>query len=299
MIQRDRSGNIVKRCAALGLLTWVMVFFWVSLLPAREKDEVLLKMGFVYQASVRDTIIRYQPLLTYLEKHLPLKIEPVWYDTGYQLITDLKKGAVNLVLADGSMFIYARDKLGARYVGVMKVKGGFTRRSVIVVRKDSGLSSFRDLRGKRMALVGPFDELSTLWIRSLLSAQGDTLNSFFRSVVNTMSFEASILNTLLKEVDAAAVEERTLLRFRGVNPKIRETLKIIETSPPYINHVIVAGESLAPPLLRKIRSVLVTMDNSLEGNAVLASINCDGFFPASEASLVNDQALMMFFPKIE
>lgn len=263
---------------------------------AENEESMVLRMGFLYQASVQDTVARYQPLFNYLEKHLPLKIEPIWYDNGYQLIMDLKNGTADLALADGTMYLYVSGKSQADQVAVMKVKGKFTRRAVIVVRNDSGLETLKELRGKRMALVGPLDELSSLWMRSELEGAGENMDTFFHSVVNSMSFEASILNTLLKEADAAAVEERAFMRIRDANPKVRERLKIIKTSPSFSNPVLISGKTVDASILKKVRSVLVTMNNSLEGNAVLASISSDGFYPQGDGLFVNDRALMKFFP---
>ena len=296
-------NSLCYRRAAV--LTLVIVFLCLTVLPgipplqARENNKTLLRMGFIYQADIQDTVTRYQPLFNYLEKHLPLRITPVWYDNGYQLMVDLNQGFVDLVLADGTMYIYAREKLNANQIAVMKVKGKFSRRAVVVVRRDSGIKDLEDLRGKRMALVGPFDELSTLWVRSELEGMGETVDGFFHTAVNTLSFEASILNTVLKEVDAAAAEESVFIGLRNINPKIRETLEVIKRSPPYSNLVIIAGKAVDPTFIRKIRSVLVTMDNSLEGNAVLASIHCDGFYPKNDGLFVNDRALMRFFPQVE
>jgi phosphonate transport system substrate-binding protein len=285
------SGAVAFLCS--------IIYLNAAALSAEKRDVVPLRMGFIYQASIRDTVTRYQPFFDYLEKRLPIKIEPAWYDNGYQLIMDLKNGLVDLVMADGTLYLFARDRLKANQIAVKKVKGKYTRRAVIIVRNDSGLERFEQLRGRRVALVGPFDEMSTLWIRSRLKAMGETMDGFFHSVVNTMSCESSILNTVLKEVDASVIEKGAYIRERNINAKVRETLKVIDTSPPYSNQILISGRTMNKQIVNKIRSVLITMNNSLEGNAVLASIHSDGFDIQENSRLINDQKLMRFFPKVE
>lgn len=288
-----------KRLLVPGFLLNVLFIALIQPLPAQEQKNIPLRIGFVYQANIIDHVIQYQPLFDYLEKYLPVKIEPIWYSTGYQLLMDLNNGSVDVVFTDGATYLYAREKLQARQVAVVKVKGEYSRRAVVVVRKDSGLENYLQLRGKRMALVGPLDVISSLWMRGELEKISETLDSFFKSVIYTNSPVASILNVVIKEVEAAVVEEKVFLYAQNTNPKIRETLKTIKFSSAFSNQVVVAGKILDATFLKKLKAILVTMNNTLEGNGVLASIRGDGFFPQKDDLFVNDLQLMKFFPQSE
>ena len=166
-----------------------------------------LKFGFTPFLSESDMRVEFDPLMTYLSDCLGQKvILYVAKDYG-DLRTQMESGAVDI--GSFSPFAYVDAVRGGkiRIIAQSLMDGSATYRGVIVARRDSGLKSLAELRGKRFAFVDPKSASGFVYPRALLIEKGITPEKDFKETMFAGGHEKVIAAVLKGEADAGAVYE--------------------------------------------------------------------------------------------
>ncbi|HVR49988.1 MAG TPA: phosphate/phosphite/phosphonate ABC transporter substrate-binding protein [Pseudorhodoferax sp.] len=173
-------------------------------------------------------------------------------------------------------------------VAVTKKTGQSAYRSVIIARKDSGLATPADLKGRSFAFVDPTSASGHLFPKAgLLQAGYDPERSFGR-VIFSGSHDASILAVVHKKVDAAAVADRILAAAIAKGTVKQEDLQIVWSSNPIPESPMVWRKDLDPALKDKVAKALANVKDLPWGDQGVLN----GFQPTGDAAynVVRDTA---------
>ncbi|WP_025323231.1 phosphate/phosphite/phosphonate ABC transporter substrate-binding protein [Deferrisoma camini] len=112
------------------------------------------RIGYMICNSVEETRERFAPLTAYLSEATGARFEPVYLNT-YDVEEAFARGEFEFTHTNSLLYITLRERYGVRPIAVER-RGSFgaKTRGVIIARKDSGLRSLNDLRGKRL-VFGP------------------------------------------------------------------------------------------------------------------------------------------------
>jgi ABC-type phosphate/phosphonate transport system substrate-binding protein len=152
---------------------------------------------------------------------------------------------------------------------------------VIVVRAGSGLKTFADLKGKRIARV-PDTSAGDLFPRAMVSAGDGSWPGFFSGVVNVPSHQSAIGLVLSGAVDAAAVKDLVLKREQSSLAVARKELVVLSASGLFPENALVVSGSLGEKDRSALRSMLLAMDREKEGKAALRNLGADRMVPTSD-----------------
>ena len=245
-----------------------------SLFAAEGK---VLVFGRIFDDPVR-AIKDRQEFVDYLAK----KLAPLGFAGGKIMVVEkinllaqaLKEGKVDLfhdsvvptlVLSKsaGSVPILRQWKYGeADYAGL------------IVVKKDSGINSLADLKGKVIAFEEPHSTSATVLPRMLLEEKKLKLMQIKTpetvtpdAIGYTYGSDGNALNVLITgRADAATTIHREIDRLK---PEIRDSLKILGTTMKVPRQLLVVRKDIDPRLLKELKEVLLNMDKDPEGQGVL------------------------------
>jgi phosphonate transport system substrate-binding protein len=145
---------------------------------------------------------------------------------------------------------------------------------VIVVKKNSGINTLADLKGKVIAFEEPHSTSASILPRMLLEEQNlklVQLKSPGTGKPNMVSYiygaDGSSVNVLITgRVDAATTVEREIDRLK---PEIRESLKIIGRTASVPRQIIAVRKGLDPKVVKALKDLLIRMDTYPEGQGVL------------------------------
>jgi phosphonate transport system substrate-binding protein len=145
---------------------------------------------------------------------------------------------------------------------------------VIVVKKNSGINTPTDLKGKVIAFEEPHSTSASILPRMLLEEKKLKLvqikspgTSRADSVGYLYGTDGSSVNVLITDrVDAAATIHREIERLK---PEIRDSLKIIGTTETVPRQLLAVRQDLDPVIVNELKEILINMDKDPEGQGVL------------------------------
>jgi phosphonate transport system substrate-binding protein len=162
-------------------------------------------------------------------------------------------------------------------------KSSFTSR--IFVRKDSGIKSVEELRGRTIAFVDPTSSSGYIYPMVLLMQRGLVKNrdpkTFFKEVVFLGAHDATMRALLNGHVDAIASFD--LAREQYIkDPAERERIVFVAETPEIPEAGIAARPGLDPAVLAKIRAALLQIRAPEYADLLKRLYEIDGFAPAED-----------------
>jgi phosphate/phosphite/phosphonate ABC transporter binding protein len=160
--------------------------------------------------------------------------------------------------------------------------------SQFFTRRDSGISTLADLKGKRLALGSRNSPQAGMRPYYFLKQQGldpqrDLVACTFTEdrEPSALSDERAVVDLVSKGTyDAGAVSRRTLEVLSEQGQPIQETLRVLWSSPGYSHCCFTAQKELDAGLARKITDAFVAMQyQDPMGKEVLDAEGCKAFVP--------------------
>jgi len=245
-----------------------------SLLGAEER---LLVFGRVQDNPVR-AIKDRQGFVDYIAK----KLAPMGITGGRILVVD-KVGQLARAIREGKVDLFHDSVVPTMVLSKWSGSIPLLRQwkyeeaeyySVIVVKKDSGISTLTDLRGKVIAFDEPHSTSAHILPRMVLAEKKLKLVQVIApggvepdavGFIHSSDDNAPHL-LVIGKVDAAATSHRELQVLR---PEIRDRLKIIARTGSVPRQIISVRKDLDPKMVKALREILINMDKDPEGQEAL------------------------------
>lgn len=185
-------------------------------------------------------------------------------------------------------------KHGYRVFGKMADDDDF--RGIILVRRDSGIKTVADLKGKAVSYPAPTALAATMMPQYYLHTHGIDIN---HDIENRYvgSQESSIINVLRGHVAAGATWPVPWKTFSKENPQLASQLEVKWQTEPLQNNGWVVRKDLPTQVADKFATLLFNLDQHQQGREMLARIPVTRFEPANDASYEAVQAFIATFSK--
>ena len=215
-------------------------------------------------SDVEMTFKKFHPLITYLKQQTGFDIEIMVPRDYAEFEWVIKNGDIDFALQDPHTYLrlaklYNKDAL----IRSLTREGETAQRGAIIVRKDSGINTVKDLRGKTV-MFGP--KLSaTKWIaaKEVFKYNGIYIDKDLRAYHNGGCCEDIAFNVYLKAVDAGVVcdhyfEEHSQNRNElGIDAK---QLIVIGRTKSVPTRVFSARKELSNSILTRVNQALLSLD---------------------------------------
>jgi phosphonate transport system substrate-binding protein len=265
-----------KRRRIIALL-WLIL---TALVTARvQAAEVPLVMGVFPRLSASETTTRYAALADYLGKRLGRTVSLVTskdFQSFWQGIEEQRYDIVQY-----NQYHYIRSAKAYRVIAHNKEFGKSTLAGVLYVRKDSGITSLLQLRGRTVLFGGGEDAMIGYIAPVYMMLQAGLKKNEFKSqfAVNPIN---SVIGVYRRQADAAgsgdgAVEQPVLKS--AINT---DELTVLAVSEELLHLPWAVKRSMPARLRESTQSALVDLENSAAGRQVLKSAVLTGIGRAED-----------------
>ena len=218
----------------------------------QKTDRQTIYFGVIPRDNPRIMYERYQPLLDYLSEKTFHKYELALKKNYAETVNAIGSGEINIAILGPLTYLEAHAKYGA--ICILKPKGAdghATYKSVIITKKDSGISKISELKGKTVAFAASKSTSGNLIPRYLLANSGVHLNDL-RQYVN-FDYHDSVVKAILKgQYDAGSVRDSVARKYMKLGIETIAESEAIPTGP------LVAGPKTPLPVIEDIKKLFLS-----------------------------------------
>ncbi len=158
---------------------------------------------------------------------------------------------------------------------------------VLLTHNDSGLDNLANLSQKTLAQPIPKQNpFIDIWLSNLLSSQKKTTKELFFSKVSIEDREPNaIYSVFFKKSDCAIVLKKTFDVICMLNPQIKKSVKVIETSPNLVLSFAVYRQGTEPSRVKLFIDVAKGTHLTSDGNNILKVFRIKKLIEISEKDL--------------
>jgi phosphonate transport system substrate-binding protein len=216
----------------------------------------------------------YGPLVDYLNSRLPQTTIQLEASRSYEEF-DKKLYGRHFHLALPNPFQTVNSlQHGYHVFGKMGNDDDF--RGIILVRRDGGIESVADLKGKAVSFPAPTALAATMMPLYYLHTHGLDVNQDIERVF-AGSQESSIMNVYLGRSAAGATWPLPWRAFRERSPEVAATLVVKWETPPLINNALVVRDDVPAELVERVAVLLCELHTHDTGRALLAALPLSQF----------------------
>ena len=198
------------------------------------------------------------PLVELLSRKLERKVSVVIAENYVDIGERLHHHVADIGVLGPKSYVEAKIKYPAiRYLATNKSPEGYYY-SLILVRKDSGLHTLRDLQGKSFAYTEKGSTSGYLYPRRLFQGQGMNPDTFFSASYFLNRHDKVYAAIAHGAVHAGAVSSTGM---EDAVKKFGDVYAVLQTSAPIPRNALVAAPHISPDLFQQIQETLRTAED--------------------------------------
>ena len=286
MSAMERSFTNAAVISAARVLTVTFLCLGIAALAAprsdaAEKGRAPLRIALIPFENPEQLLDNVQPAIRFLEKEMEKKIRYFITLSYSSAVEALNAGKADISFMSPLPYVLANAQTGAEAILGEIYNGKDYYHSKIFVRKDSGIKTLADLKGKTIAYVDPISSSGFMYphdvfIRAGLAKGG--LNKpegeFFRRVYFAGGDEQAIRSVFGGFVNAAGVGEFAINLLRVEE---RGAMAVIGQSQRIPSHVVVVRRDLNRKLRDRFIRAMLKLNNPENRLIVRALYGTDGY----------------------
>ena len=262
--------------------------------PAAGAPPTELTFSILSAENQASTQPLWQPLLDDMSAQIGIPVKPYFATNYTSLVEAMRFKQVQLGWFSASPALQAVKRADGEVLGrVVDAGGDATYKSVIIVKKGSGITLEKLLKCDKSISFGMGDTQSTSGTLApktyLFTPRNIEPQTCFKTV-RAANHQANVFAVANGVMDAATNNSVGLVFAARQNPKIAEQVEEIWTSPPLPESSIVVRRDMDPALKEKIRQFFLTYGTGSDAAAdkqreVLKGLAYGGFRPADNSYL--------------
>ena len=242
----------------LALFSFVFVFSIVGCSAKTEtkKEEKVIKMGFVPLKNSEKLVEDLKPISDYLTERLGVKVEAFTASNYIGVVEGLGSGSVDFGIIPPFSSLLAQKQSNAKPILTSKGKTGKPGYTAeLYVRKDSGIKSLQDVKGKKVAFVDPSSSSGYIYPGAMLVNAGLNLDKDI-SYQFSGGHDKSLQLLLNKDVDVIATFDGVEDRYAKDFPQAKTDIQKLATSDMIPGVMVTTSDKMDKELQKKLEQAL-------------------------------------------
>ncbi len=268
------GGNIVR------LTVTILMFFMLS--GVSYSGELII--GLIPEQNVFKQMERYEPIGKYIEKKVGMEVSFIILSRYGNILNSFIEEKM-----DGAFWGSFTGALAIEQLGVQPIArpewpdGTSTYHGYIFVRKDSGISSVAEMKGKSIAFVERATTAGFIFPLAYFKENGvDDIDTYFREYYFAGSHDSVVHEVYNGKADIGSAKNTIYNLVLDNDPNIKKELVIIARSPVVPSNGLGLRSDLDPAIKRKLQDALLGMDQNPEGKKALELYGAIRFIATSK-----------------
>ncbi len=277
----DLARSVPGRRAFLaGALAWAAGALAAGPAWAAKAKELVL--AFIPQENPEKLLGDIKIISEYLGKEMGVPVRGFVTSDHAAAVEALRNGDADISFMGALPFVIAEKEVGAQVLLSEVYRGAPMYTGRVFVRRDSGLDSLANLRGKAIAFADPISESGYLYpletfVKAGLMERGQDPKAFFGEVFFAGGYQQAMQAMATGLVDAAGASQYAELLL---TPEQQAQVKWIAESDPIPSHVVIARKGLNKELRAQFVTAMMRL-NEAANQALLKHVySPDGYVEA-------------------
>ncbi|WP_026478617.1 phosphate/phosphite/phosphonate ABC transporter substrate-binding protein [Alkaliphilus transvaalensis] len=261
----------------------ILIVLMGTLVGCSSDQEEVIRMGFVPMRDGDKLIESVEPLATLLTEEIGIKVEAFTATNYVGVVEGLGSGQVDFGFIPPFAYVLANSESNAQVIlTALNSSGASSYRSQFLVRADSDITNFNDIKGKRVAFVDPSSTSGYLFPGAHLVAEGIDLEKDIQYFYSG-GHDKSLQLLLNGDVDVATTFVDVRQRYEKDFPNAQEETRVLGYTQDIPNISVTVRGDLEQEMQDKIQNALLTIAASEEGAELLKELfNMYGFAVATD-----------------
>ena len=260
-----------------------------------------LTLAFIPQENPEKLIGDVEAITAWLAERTGVPVDGFVTVDHAAAVEALRNGDADISFMGALPFVLAEAEIGAEPLLSEVYRGAPTYTGRIFVRRDSGIKTLEDLRGRDIAFADPISESGylfplDLFVKAGLLAEGEDASAFFGRVFFAGGYQQAMQAMAGGLVDAAGASKYADLLL---TPQQQAEVTWIAESEPIPSHVVIARPGLDPALKKRFTEAMLAL-NQPENRRLLAYVyGPDGYVSADPAAYDGVRAIARRYGLLE
>jgi phosphonate transport system substrate-binding protein len=241
-------------------------------------------IGLIPEENIFRQLDRYEPLAEYLSEKIGTRIKLIIIPVFGNIVKNFDSAGMDGAFLESLTYALAHTKLGVEVLARPEdLNGVSTYRGLIFVRKESGIRTVRDIKGKTFAFVDKASTAGYLHPLVFLKEHGVNLyKKYLREIYYTGTYEDAIYDVLNRKADIGAAKNTVYERLASKDPRIKDELVILKQSPDFPENGLAVRKTLDSSLKKKLKDALLSMDSDPAGKVVIRNFGAKRFIETTD-----------------
>ena len=265
-----------RRAISACLLLIALLLVGAASVAAADKKLVI---GLIPETNIFQQMERFRPLEKYLSEQTGTTIKFSVLTRYGNLIENFQQNRL-----DGAFFGSFTGALAIQKLGVIPIarpvnpNGKSSYSGMIFVRKDSGIKTVADMRGKRFAFVEKATTAGYIFPLAYLADHGvRNVSDFLGETYFTGSHDAAMYAVLQGKAGAGAAKDSVYEWIASRDPAIDRDLQVLARSEEFPSNGLALRKDMDPALVARLKTVLLQLHENPQGLKVLEALRAKRF----------------------
>ncbi len=251
----------------------------------KQPIQKTLVIGLIPEQNIFRQMERYEPLAKYLQAKTGYKINLVVLPRYGNIIDNFISKSMDGAFFGSFTYALAHTKLGVEVIARPEtLEGVSTYYGMIFVRKDSGIRTVADMKGKRFASVDKATTAGYLLPMNYFHKNGiSNVHAYLKEIYYTGTHEDAIYDVLNRKADIGAAKNTIFEKVAKADSRLLDHLVILERSPDVPENGLALRRDVGDEVKRRLKEALLGMQSNPEGQKILNDFGAAKFIPTAEA----------------
>ncbi|MGE5239682.1 MAG: phosphate/phosphite/phosphonate ABC transporter substrate-binding protein [Chloroflexota bacterium] len=250
----------------------------------QQEQQKPFVIGLIPERQIYAQLERYQPLADYISQKIGRKVKLSILPRYGNIIDNFLSSGMDAAFFGSFTYALAHHKIGLEVLARPECPDGIsTYYGLIFVRKDSGIRSARDMKGKVFAFVDKATTAGYLLPLAYFKAAGiKNYKRYLKETYFAGTHEDAIRDVLEKKADIGAAKNTVFDSRANTDARVRNELTILERSPDVPENALAVRKDLDSTIKNKLRDTLLNMHEDPEGRKVIETFGARKFIVTTD-----------------